>query len=115
MLALSVMQVGIFAAVPLVADREKVILKRLSATPLASLAAGRLQHPDAAADRLIQTVIIVGGRQPLFGVRGRGSPLLAAAFVTLGAVSFLALGYVLASFTRTEDSANGITRSSSSR
>ena len=34
-LALSVMQVGVFAAVPLVADREKGILKRLSAvTPL---------------------------------------------------------------------------------
>ena len=50
-LALSVMQLGIFAAVPLVADREKGILKRLSATPLPSLAAGRVQHPDAAADR----------------------------------------------------------------
>ncbi|HET9084108.1 MAG TPA: hypothetical protein VFN41_06845, partial [Candidatus Limnocylindrales bacterium] len=34
MLALSVMQVGIFAAIPLVADREKLILKRLAATPL---------------------------------------------------------------------------------
>ena len=34
MLGLSVMQVGIFAAIPLVADREKLILKRLAATPL---------------------------------------------------------------------------------
>lgn len=33
MLGLSVMQVGIFAAIPLVADREKLILKRLAATP----------------------------------------------------------------------------------
>ena len=39
-----------------------------------------------------------------------GSPLLAAVFVALGAVSFLALGYVLASFTRTEEAANGITQ-----
>ena len=34
MLGLSVMQVGIFAAIPLVGDREKLILKRLAATPL---------------------------------------------------------------------------------
>ncbi len=34
MLGLSVMQVGIFAAIPLVADRVKLILKRLAATPL---------------------------------------------------------------------------------
>ena len=34
MLGLSIMQVGIFAAIPLVADREKLILKRLAATPL---------------------------------------------------------------------------------
>ena len=33
-LGMSIMQVGIFAAIPLVADREKLILKRLSATPL---------------------------------------------------------------------------------
>ena len=51
MLGLSVMQVGIFAAIPLVADREKLILKRLAATPLRALAAGRLQRPDAAAHR----------------------------------------------------------------
>jgi hypothetical protein len=31
---MSIMQIGIFAAVPLVADREKGILKRLAATPL---------------------------------------------------------------------------------
>ncbi len=31
---MSIMQVGIFAAIPLVADREKLILKRLAATPL---------------------------------------------------------------------------------
>ncbi len=51
MLGLSVMQVGIFAAIPLVADREKLILKRLAATPLQALAAGRQQRPHAAAHR----------------------------------------------------------------
>ena len=36
-------------------------------------------------------------------------PILVAAFVTLGAMAFLALGYVIASFAKTEDSANGMT------
>ena len=34
-LAMALMQLGVFAAIPLVAQREKQILKRLSATPLA--------------------------------------------------------------------------------
>ena len=33
-LGMALMQLGIFSAIPLVADREKLILKRLSATPL---------------------------------------------------------------------------------
>ena len=33
-LGMSLMQGGVFAAIPLVADREKLILKRLGATPL---------------------------------------------------------------------------------
>ena len=38
-----------------------------------------------------------------------GSLLLAAAFVVLGAVTFIAVGYVIASFARTEEAANGLT------
>jgi ABC-2 type transport system permease protein len=109
-LALSVMQVGVFAAVPLVADREKGILKRLSATPLRRwqrVGANTLMRLLIA---LVQTIIIVGVGASVFGVEVSGSLLLAAAFVALGAVTFLALGYVLASFTKTEEAANGITQ-----
>ncbi len=37
-----------------------------------------------------------------------GNFLLIGAFVVLGSVAFLALGYVIASFARTEDAANGM-------
>ena len=50
-LGLSVMQVGIFAAVPLVADREKRILKRLAATPLRRWQLVGSNVADAAAHR----------------------------------------------------------------
>jgi ABC-2 type transport system permease protein len=109
-LALSVMQVGIFAAVPLVADREKGILKRLSATPLRRWQLVGSNTLMRLLIALVQTVIIVGVGVAFFGVEVSGSLLLALAFVALGAVTFLALGYVLASFTRTEEAANGITQ-----
>ena len=109
-LGMSVMQLGIFAAVPLVADREKGILKRLAVTPLRRsqlVGSNTLMRLLLA---LVQAVIIVGAGVLFFGVQVTGSLLLAAAFVVLGAVSFLSLGYVLASFTKTEDAANGITQ-----
>jgi ABC-2 type transport system permease protein len=109
MLALSVMQVGIFAAVPLVGDREKLILKRLAATPLRRW---QLVGSNVLMRVLIaftQAVIIVAVGSLAFGVEVSGSLLLAAGFVTLGAMAFLALGYLVASFARTEDAANGMT------
>jgi len=109
MLGLSIMQVGIFAAIPLVADREKLILKRLAATPLRRW---QLVGSNVLMRVLIaftQAVIIVAVGSLAFGVEVVGSLLLVAAFVTLGAMAFLALGYVIASFAKTEDAANGMT------
>lgn len=109
MLGLSIMQVGIFAAIPLVADREKLILKRLAATPLRRW---QLVGSNVLMRVLIaftQAIIIVAVGTLAFGVEVTGSLLLVAGFVTLGAMAFLALGYVIASFAKTEDSANGMT------
>ena len=109
MLGLSVMQVGIFAAIPLVADRVKLILKRLAATPLRRW---QLVGSNVLMRLLIagaQSVIIIGVGVLVFGVEVVGSVLLTAVVVGLGAVAFLALGYVIASFAKTEESANGMT------
>src|SRR4029450_13537747 len=109
MLGLSVMQVGIFAAIPLVADREKLILKRLAATPLRRWQLVGSNVLIRLLIALVQTVIIVGVGVAIFGVEITGSLLLALAFVVPGAMAFLALGYVIASFAKTEESANGMT------
>ncbi len=109
MLGLSIMQVGIFAAIPLVGDREKLILKRLAATPLRRW---QLVGSNVLMRILIafaQTIIIVAVGGLAFGVGITGSLLLVIGFVTLGAMTFLSLGYVVASFAQTEDSANGMT------
>jgi ABC-2 type transport system permease protein len=109
MLGLSVMQVGIFAAIPLVADREKLILKRLAATPLRRWQLVGSNVLMRLLIALIQAVIIVGVGVLIFGVEITGPFPLSIVFIVLGAVSFLALGYVVASFASTEDAANGMT------
>ena len=109
MLGLSVMQVGIFAAIPLVADREKLILKRLAATPLRRWQLVGSNVLMRLLIALVQAVIIVAVGALFFGVEIVGPPALIAGFVVLGAVAFLALGYVIASFAKTEDAANGMT------
>ncbi len=109
MLGLSVMQTGIFAAIPLVADREKLILKRLAATPLRRWQLVGSNVLTRLLVALAQAIVIVAVGTFAFGVEISGNLLLAAGFVTLGSVTFLALGYLVASFAKTEDSANGMT------
>jgi ABC-2 type transport system permease protein len=108
-LGMALMQLGVFSAIPLVADREKLILKRLSATPLRRW---QLVGSNVLMRLLIalgQTVIIVAVGALAFDVQISGNMLLVGALVVLGSLSFIALGYVIASFARTEDAANGMT------
>ena len=107
-LAMALMQLGVFAAIPLVAQREKLILKRLNATPISR---GTLVLSNVLMRLIIaviQTVIIVGIGMALFGVAIVGSPIIVIALVIVGAMTFLSIGYVIASYARTEDTANCI-------
>lgn len=104
-LAMALMQLGLFAAIPIVEQRQNLILKRISATPIrrrtfiASNVATRLLIA------LLQAVVILALAQVVFGVTMLGSPIVFVGFVVLGALAFIALGYVVASFATTEDSA----------
>jgi ABC-2 type transport system permease protein len=109
-LAMAIMQLGVFAAVPLVQQREKLILKRLGATPLPRstlVGSNVLLRLVIAAG---QTVIILAVGIAVFHVEVTGSWAAMAGLVALGALAFTALGYVIASFARTEEAANGITQ-----
>lgn len=108
-LAMALMQLGIFAAIPLVQQREKLILKRLNATPLPRWT---LVGSNVIVRLLIaaaQTVIIIGIGLVVLGVEVTGNWALIAGFVVLGAMTFTSIGYVIASFARTEEAANGMT------
>jgi ABC-2 type transport system permease protein len=108
-LAMALMQLGIFASIPLVVQREKLILKRISASPLSRttfVTSNVLMRLLIAA---AQTALIVGIGAYLFGVTIIGPALVALGFVALGALAFLAIGYVIAAWARTEESANAMT------
>ena len=108
-LGMSLMQLGVFSAIPLVADREKLILKRLQATPLRRW---QLVGSNVLTRLLIavfQTVIIIAVGMFLYDVQVAGSWLMIGFLVLLGSLAFIALGYVIASFAPTEEAANGMT------
>jgi ABC-2 type transport system permease protein len=108
-LAMALMQLGVFAAIPLVQQREKLILKRLNATPLPRwtlVASNVVVRLILAA---LQTALILGIGVALLGVDIAGNWAVIAGFVALGALVFVSIGYVIASFARTEEAANGMT------
>jgi ABC-2 type transport system permease protein len=108
-LGMALMQLGVFSAVPLVADREKLILKRLNATPLRRWQLVGSNVLMRLLIGIVQTVIIVAVGARLYGVQLSGSLVLLGALVVLGSLTFISLGYVIASFAPTEDAANGMT------
>jgi ABC-2 type transport system permease protein len=108
-LGMSLMQLGVFAAVPLVADRQKLILKRLQATPLRRWQLVGSNVLMRLLIAVVQTVIIVGVGSLAFHVQIAGSWLVIGALILLGSLAFIALGYVIASFASTEEAANGMT------
>ncbi len=108
-LAMALMQLGIFAAIPLVQQREKLILKRLSATPLPRWTLVGSNILTRLLIAAVQTVLILGIGSAVLGVQIAGNWALIVIVVALGAVTFVSIGYVIASFARTEEAANGMT------
>ncbi|MGD0861735.1 MAG: ABC transporter permease [Candidatus Limnocylindrales bacterium] len=107
-LAMALMQLGVFAAIPLVQQREKGILKRLGATPLArwKLVGSNVLLRLLVA--IVDALVILGIGLIFFNVQIIGSVLAVAGLVLLGAGAFLAIGFALASFLNTEEQATGV-------
>ncbi|MGD0153676.1 MAG: ABC transporter permease [Thermacetogeniaceae bacterium] len=107
-LAMALMQLGLFSALRLVSLRERKILKRLGATPLPR---GLLIASEVTVRLLLammQALLIVIIGRLVFGVTIVSSWYLVAAWVLLGACTFVSLGYMLVSFARTVESGQGI-------
>ena len=107
-LAMALMQLGVFAAIPLVQQREKGILKRIGATPLARWKLVGSNVLLRLMIAVVDAVLIVGIGIVMFNVKITGNPLEAIGVVLLGAAAFLAIGFMLASFLKTEEQASGV-------
>jgi ABC-2 type transport system permease protein len=103
MIAFSIMQAGMFAAVPLVQLRVSHALKRFGATPiarwtvLASQGATRLVLAAAQA-----AVLLLVGRM-LFGIHVSSNWPGMLLFLLLGGAAFLGLGFAVSGLARTEE------------
>ncbi|HKT38073.1 MAG TPA: ABC transporter permease [Ktedonobacterales bacterium] len=108
-LAMSLMQLGLFAtATPLVQLRQEGVLRRLGATPLPrwQLLIGQILFRLTIG--FVQAALIVGLSVAAFNVQIQGNMLALAGLVLLGALTFVAIGYLIAAIARSVESASGI-------
>jgi ABC-2 type transport system permease protein len=106
--AMSLMQLGIFGSLTMVSLRERKILKRLGATPLPRRTLVLSQVLLRLMISLVQTFIILAVGRLAFDVQISDQIVLMVAFILLGGSSFVAMGYLVASFARTEAAGQAI-------
>jgi ABC-2 type transport system permease protein len=107
-LAMAIMQLGIFAtAPPLVQLREQQVLRRLGATPLSRTMLLAAQVCLRITIGLVQTGLIILVGALVFRVQIVGNLLLLAVIVVLGALSFVCLGYFMSTWGKTQEGVNG--------
>lgn len=110
-LAMSLMQLGIFGTAPaLVQLREQQVLRRIGATPLPrlTLLGAQVAHRLTVAALQTATILLVGTF--VFKINILGNGLLLAGLVLLGTLMFVAMGYLISGIARTQDSANGLSQ-----
>jgi ABC-2 type transport system permease protein len=107
-LAMSIMFLGLFGALTMVARREKMVLKRFGATPISSSLIVISQVTYRLIVALAQTTIIILIARFVFNVHVVGNWFLLAGFVLLGTFSLISIGYFIVARARTVEAAQPI-------
>jgi ABC-2 type transport system permease protein len=107
-LAMALMQLGLFGALNFVSLRERKIIRRLGATPLPRSMMLWSEIVVRLGMGIIQTATIIVIGYLVFRVTVTGNIITILGTVILGASVFITLGYFLVSFTKTEESATGL-------
>jgi ABC-2 type transport system permease protein len=104
-LSMALMQLGIFAAMPLVVERENRVLKRLGATPLrrSTLILSTVVFRLLIAIGQAALIIIVA--RLAFHVPMMGNWFYLAGMIILGTLTFLSMGYMVSAFAKTQETA----------
>ncbi len=108
-LGMAIMWLGVFAAIPLVGQREQQVLKRFAVTPL--------PRPTLVAAEVSSRLLVALGQATavlacarLFSVPVSGNPCVLVALVALGALCFVSTGYAVAALCPTQQAAHGWTQ-----
>jgi ABC-2 type transport system permease protein len=104
MIGFSIMQTGMFAAIPFVQLRVTRVLKRLNATPVSRAAVLSSQALVRLALAVVQTVVLLGVGRLLFDIHISRNVVGIASFILLGGVTFLCLGLAVSGLAKTEES-----------
>jgi len=104
-LAMSILFLGLFGALPMVEWREKQVLKRFGATPLRRSTIVFSQVAYRLVLAVIQTLIILSVAYFAFDVQVIGNLAVLFGLVILGTLTFISLGYLAVSRARTIEGA----------
>jgi len=106
-LAMTIAQTGLLGVAPAIAEmRERLLLKRVMATPVPALAfLGGLLGRNTLV-QLLQGLIILLMGTLVFGAQVHGSLLQVGILALLGAVAFFAIGFAVSTLSRTAETAN---------
>ena len=107
-LAMSLMQLGLFGGLQFLSLREQGIIRGLGVTPLPRHTLLSSEILIRLIMALIQTFLIVVIGQLVFDVNIIGSMLHVTGLVILGALTFISLGYMVISFASSTESGQGI-------
>ncbi|MCG8640027.1 MAG: ABC transporter permease [Desulfobacterales bacterium] len=107
-LAMSLMQLGLFGSLEFLSLREKKIIRNLGVTPLSrsSLLSSEVLLRMIIA--LVQTILIISIGRVFFNVTIVGSIFAVTGVVILGGFTFTSLGYMLITFSKSMESGRGI-------
>jgi ABC-2 type transport system permease protein len=106
-LAMALMQLGLFGSLDFVSLRERKIIRHLGATPLRRELLLWSEIMVRMGVSFLQTGLIITAGWLFFRVQVPESPSFLF-WVLLGSATFVSLGYCIASFTKTIESAEGI-------
>ncbi len=109
-LAMAIMQLGLFSLAGMVTNRQNLVLKRLGATPLPRYLLITSQTVHQVIICFTQAALLIVLGRLWFKVHVLGNWFLLAGLVVLGALTFISIGFVVASFARTEESFVAITQ-----
>ncbi|AZR72268.1 hypothetical protein BBF96_01950 [Anoxybacter fermentans] len=107
-LAMGLMQLGLFGSLKFLSLREQKIIRGLGVTPLPRSVILGSEFCLRLLMSLVQTFLIIFIGQSVFGVTIVSNLFKLTGIIILGALTFISLGYMLISFTKTIESGRGI-------